>query len=160
MLFLRKLAPWASGFLLAISAPAAAKDVLYHGNFCQPRFNYQNKIGYNQFGPHNNGTAAEKIECPFVLDFDGSLTVNKVEVTVYDRNAAKEVICTVRGVSVAGETIFSKTQSTLGSSQAAQFLNFNLNESMLGTLHMECFLPPKQGSALSHVSTYRLITTP
>ena len=142
------------------AASVHASDILHSANYCQPQFAYSNHIAYNNYGAYNNGAAAEKVECPFSLPFSGALTVDKVYVTVYDRSNSGDVQCTVRGIDMAGKQLWASTVSSSGSGSAHQFLTADIDEATIGTMHMACLVPGKQGSAVSVVSTYRVVTAP
>ena len=142
------------------SGDAHASDMLHSANYCQPQYAYSNHVAYNNYGVYNNGTVPEKVECPFSLPFSGALTVKTVYVTVYDRNNASDIQCTIRGIDMAGAQLWASTVSSSGSGSSFQFLTANINKSTIGTMHMACLVPGKQGSAVSVISTYRVVTTP
>lgn len=142
------------------SGDAYATDILHSANYCQPQYAYSNHIAYNNYGAYNNGTVSEKVECPFSLPFSGALTVKNVYVTVYDRNNASDIQCTIRGIDMAGVQLWASTVSSSGSGSSFQFLTATINKSTIGTMHMACLVPGKQGSAVSVISTYRVVTTP
>lgn len=151
------------GLYAAASLPALAGDEMYHGNFCVPNQSDINKIGRNQWGVRNTSTSSSAVvECPFNLPFNGSLRVNSVWVTVYDRSPSQNVSCTLIGVNESGTTLWSSTSSSTGSSAESMFLSFYPPNSFTHTMNMTCSLPPgiNSGSGASHISTYRLITTP
>lgn|GEM_PF-4997238 len=149
------------GLSAAVSLPAVANDVLYHGNFCTPNKSAINTIERSQWGVYNtsNGSIAT-VECPFDLPFNGSLVVNNVWATVYDRDPNADVTCTLTGVDMAGNTLWSRTSSSSGSGETHQFLSFSPSSTTLGTMNMICSIPPATSSGVSHVTTYRVITTP
>jgi hypothetical protein len=151
--------------LCSFAADAWAKDIIYGGNFCTPVRDSLNSIEHGpQFGVQNVSFQTATVQCPFVLDFAGNVTVNEVDVTVYDRNPFTDVSCTLRGIAIDGTEIWSDTRSSSGSGQAAQFIVFQPNQLTLGTLNMTCDIPgtapPFFSFGYSHLTTYRLITTP
>ena len=146
--------------ICGLAAPANATDILHSANYCQPQYAYSNHIAYNNYGVYNNGAAAEKVECPFSLPYSGALTVNAVHLTVYDRSSTSNIQCTIRGIDVAGKQLWASTVASSGSDSTHSFLTATINEATLGTMHMACLLPGKQGSAVSVISTDRLVTTP
>lgn len=143
-----------------LSTGAVAADRMFAGSYCQPRV-ATDDVEYDHFGVVNVGAAAAAVECPFWLPFQGGLTVKGVDITVYDRHPSANVSCTVQIIAIEGNVVHSRTVSTSGSGALHKFLiaNFN-NASALGTLHMSCTIPPNSGGNFSHVTTYRLRTTP
>lgn len=149
------------GLSAAASLPALANDVMYHGNFCSPNRSYINTIERNQWGVHNSSTSSTAtVQCPFDLPFNASLRVNSVWVTVYDRNPNQDVSCTLIGVGLEGNTLWTRTSSSNGSGAAHQFLSFSPPNTFTPSMNMVCSLPPATNSGVSHVTTYRVITTP
>lgn len=151
------------GLYAAASLPALAGDEMYHGNFCVPNQSDINKIDRNQWGVRNTSTTSSAVvQCPFNLPFNASLRVNSVWVTVYDRNPTQNVSCTLVGVDLAGATLWSLTSSSSGSSAGYMSLPFYPPNSFTHTMNMTCSLPPgiNSGAGASHITTYRLITTP
>ncbi len=149
------------GITSAVSLPANAADVIYHGNFCAPNRSYVNTIERNQYGVHNtSSSSAATVQCPFYLPFNASLRVNSVYVTVYDRNPSTNVSCTLTGVGLEGNTIWSSTKSSNGSGATHQFLSFSPPSAFVATMNMSCSIPASTSSGVSHITTYRVITTP
>jgi hypothetical protein len=149
------------GLSAAFCSSALAADEMYHGNFCTPKRDHINRIERNQHGVHNTSSSTTAVvECPFNIPFRGNLKVNRVEVTVYDRHSSANVSCTLIGVAMDGNTLWTTTSSTSGSQQGHKFLIFEPNRDLLGALNMSCSLPPITNSGASHVTTYRIITTP
>ncbi len=149
------------GLSAAVSLPALASDVMYHGNFCAPNRDHINRIERNQWGVYNTSTSTTAfVQCPFNLPFNASLRVNSVLVTVYDRNPSGDVSCTLTGVSLEGNTLWSSTRSSSGSQVGHQFLSFQPPSTFTHTMNMSCSMPPATNSGASHVTTYRMITTP
>jgi hypothetical protein len=146
--------------LCSITANASAADVMFGGNFCTPTINSQLSVEQTRWGVHNNSNVIATVECPFVMPFRGDLSIAEVDVTVYDRHPNLNVTCTLRGIAIDGELIWSMVQSSQSSGQAAQFLVFQVNRSVLGTLQMTCTIPGATASGVSHVTTYRVISTP
>ena len=146
--------------LCSVSTSVVARDVLFAGSFCQPQDENNNDLGYGQFGPFSPGPDSNIVECPFLLVFADNLTVTNVSVTVYDRNRSENVSCTILGIDIAGNTIWSVSRSSSGSGFDQQFLVADVNRLTLGTMHMTCTIPPNQGFGLSHVTTYRVIMSP
>lgn len=146
---------------LWLSAGAMAKDVLFAGSFCQPADNIKNALRYGRYGPHSAATqGGDSVECPFLLDYSGSLTVQTVTVTVYDRNPSADVSCTVYGIGLDGNVGWSTRLSSSGSKGGPYFLRATVNRLTIGTLHMTCTIPPATSSGVSHVTSYRVITSP
>jgi hypothetical protein len=149
------------GLTAAMNLPVLAADVIYHGNFCAPNKNSVNLIERNQFGVHNtsNGSTAS-VQCPFQLPFNASLRVTSVFLTVYDRNPSTNINCTLMGVGLEGSTIWTRTASSSGSGASHQFLSFTPPSAFVATMNMSCTLPAATPSGVSHITTYRVITTP
>jgi hypothetical protein len=151
------------GLYAAASLPALAADEMYHGNFCVPNQSDINKIDRNQWGVRNTSTSSSAVvQCPFNLPFNANLRIDSVWVTVYDRGPNQDISCTLFGVDLAGTTLWSLTSASSGSSTGHQFLSFDPPNSFTHTINMTCSLPPgvNSGAGASHISTYRLITTP
>lgn len=154
------LACTAGAIFCSLSTGAFAADLLFAGSYCQPRVPDDN-VQYNRFGVTANGDDTANVECPFWLPFQGGLTVRGVDLTFYDRHPSQDVECTVRIIALEGSVSASRTVSSSGSSAIHQFRVANFSNSpALGTLHMTCSIPPNVGGAFSHVTTYRLRTTP
>lgn len=149
------------GIASAVSLPANAADVMYHGNFCSPTRSYVNSIERNQWGVMNTSTSSSAtVNCPFYLPFNASLRVNNVYVTVYDRHPNASVSCTLMGVDLAGNTLWTRSASSTGSGASHQFLSFSPPSSFTHTMNMSCSIPANTSSGFSHVTTYRVMTTP
>lgn len=158
-----KLAAVSAGMIFLCSRPigANAADVMYAASFCKAPVDFQDVIDYNFFGVHNLSADPAVVECPFVIPFSGALIVKEVDVTVYDRHPSANVSCTVRGIAIDGKVAWTGTKASSGSGASAQFLVFKPNKATLGTLHMSCSIPGNNPSlGVSHVTTYRLITSP
>jgi hypothetical protein len=151
-----------AGLSIAVSFPALASDEIYHGNFCAPsRQGDINRIQRSQFGVDNSSsTNTASVQCPFNLPFNAQLRVNSVWLTVYDRNSSLNVDCTLLGVGLDGNTVWSRSVSSSGSSASHQFLNFSPPSQFVATMNMTCSLPPSTNSGVSHITTYRVIATP
>jgi hypothetical protein len=153
-------AVWALG-LCSVAADARATDVVYGGNFCTPVIADLVFIEHNQqFGVHNVSTSTATVQCPFVNAFSGALIITEVDVTVYDRNPSADVSCTLRGIALDGTSVWEVTRSSTGSGPGHQLLVFRPNQRTLGTLNMTCAIPGVTNSGLSHLTTYRVISTP
>lgn len=152
------------GLSAAYASSALAADEVYHGNFCAPNRNDVNKIERGQYGVYNtSSTTTAVVECPFNIPFRADLKVTEVDVTVYDRNSSADVSCTLTSVSLAGDAIWSTTSSSSGAQAGHQFLVFKPpSTNVLGTLNMICSLPAlgNVSYGTSHITTYRIITTP
>lgn len=149
------------GLTAAINLPVLAADVMYHGNFCSPNKSSVNLVERSQFGVHNTSTlSTASVQCPFTLPFNASLRVTGVYLTVYDRHPALNVNCTLTGVGLEGSTIWTRTASSSGSGASHQFLSFSPPSTFVATMNMSCTLPPATNAGFSHMTTYRVITTP
>ena len=148
----------------AFCSSALAADELYHGNFCTPNRDHVNKIDFGQYGVLNiSSSNTAFVQCPFKLPFSANLKVTNLTVTVYDRHPSADVSCKLTSVGMEGHTIWSITRSTSGAQAGHKYLTFQPpNTNVLGTLNMICSLPPLTnfGKGTSHITTYRIITTP
>jgi hypothetical protein len=149
------------GLAITVGLPAQASDEIYHGNFCVPNQGDITRIQRNQWGVNNTSSSNTAIvQCPFNLPFNANLRVNGVYATVYDRNPNVNVSCTLTGVGIEGATLWERSSSSSGSSVSHQFLSFSPPSQFTHTMNMTCTIPPVTGSGFSHVTTYRVITTP
>ncbi len=150
------------GLSAAFCSSALAADEMYHGNFCAPKRDHISRIERSQWGVKNSSSSTTAVvDCPFNVPFSANLKVTNLTVTVYDRNNSADVSCTLTAVAIDGNTIWSTSRSSSGAGQGHKFLVFQPpNSNVLGTLNMSCSIPPSTNSGPSHVTTYRLITTP
>lgn len=149
------------GLTAAMSLPALAADVIYHGNFCTPNRTSASRVEFNQFGAHNtSNSSSASIQCPFTLPFNAALRVTNVWLTVYDRNPSSNIECTLRGVTLEGNTVWTRTASSSGSGASHQFLSFSPPSAFVATMNMSCNIPTATASGTSHLTTYRVITNP
>lgn len=149
------------GLGITVGLPAQASDEIYHGNFCVPNQGDINRIQRDKWGVNNTSSSNTAIvQCPFNLPYNANLRVNSVYVTVYDRNPNVNVSCTLTGVSLEGTTLWERSSSSSGSLASHQFLSFFPPNEFTTTMNMTCSIPPVTNSGLSHVTTYRVITTP
>lgn len=150
-----------TGLTATMNLPVLAADVIYHGNFCAPNRTSVNLVERNQFGVNNASTGSTaSVQCPFQLPFNASLRVTSVFLTVYDRNPTTNINCTLTGVGLEGSTIWTRTASSSGSSATHQFLSFTPPSAFVATMNMSCSIPTATASGVSHITTYRVITTP
>ncbi len=149
------------GLGIAVVLPAQASDEIYHGNFCVPNQGHINRVERSKWGVHNTSTTnTASVECPFNLPFNASLRVSSVWLTIYDRNPSQNVSCTLTGVGLDGATIWQSSNSSSGSSASSAFLSFFPPNQFIATMNMTCSIPSATSSGFSHISTYRVITTP
>jgi hypothetical protein len=149
------------GLTTAMTLPAQAADVIYHGNFCTPNRTSVNLVERNQFGVNNaSSVSTATVQCPFYLPFSAALRVSNVWLTVYDRNPSSNINCTLTGVGLEGSTIWTRTASSSGSSAVHQFLSFSPPSAFVATMNMSCSIPAATASGVSHITTYRVITNP
>jgi hypothetical protein len=147
------------GLCAAVSAPAQADDLMYHGNFCQPDQASVHKIERNpQVGVLNVSTSTAQVQCPFTNKFSGNFSVKEVDVSVYDRNSATDITCTLYGVAIDGTLISQTSGTSRGSSIPFQLIVLRPSQGLvLGTMNMTCSIPGATND-FSYVTTYRLIT--
>lgn len=149
------------GLTTAMNLPVLAADTIYHGNFCAPNRTSVNLVERNQFGVNNaSSITTASVQCPFNLPFNAALRVTNVWLTVYDRNPSTNVECTLRGVGLEGSTIWTRTASSSGSGASHQFLSLTPPSAFVATMNLSCTLPTATASGVSHLTTYRVITTP
>jgi hypothetical protein len=149
----------ALGLFIACAASGYAADVVYHGSLCNPVQEQVGQVFYNQWGIANLSNAA-----PLFVACGGATpilaTITTVEVEVYDRNPTADVVCTLVLVDIFGAPIGSPLNaSSSGSQVPAQLLRFTPG---LGThtIVLQCSLPAVTSSGASHLTTYRVISTP
>jgi len=145
-----------AGFCLG-SLPVLADSVVYHGNFCTPLTADINKIQRSEsFAILNTSTSTAKVECPFTHPYSATgVRVNKVGVTVYDRNYDSDVTCTLYGTYLQGSVVWQASASSSGSNPGDQFLEIvpPQNQGVHG-LNMECTIPGAYNGQASYVTTY------
>lgn len=139
---------------------ARAADIMYSGNFCHAALADLTRVEHaGQHGVHNVSGVTATVQCPFNPPFFAK--VEHVMVTVYDRHPSLNIDCTLRGLSLEGNVIWSETRSSAGSGPNHQFIVFDYGSGQTThTLNMTCTLPPVFGGSLSHLVTYRVIHTP
>jgi hypothetical protein len=147
------------GLFFACTSPGDAGDVVSHGSLCNPVQEQAGQVFYNQWGIANLSNAA-----PLFVACGGATpilaTINTVEVEVYDRNPTADAVCTLVLVDIFGSTIGSALNaSTSGSQVAAQLLSFS-PRMLTHTIVLQCSLPAATSSGVSHLATYRVISTP
>lgn len=149
------------GLGITVGLPAQASDEIYHGNFCVPNQGDITRIQRDKWGVNNTSTSNTAIvQCPFNLPFSANVRVNTVYVAVYDRNPNVNVSCTLTGVDLEGATLWERSSSSSGSSVSRQYLYFSPPSQFIATMNMTCTIPPVTSSGISHVTTYRVMTTP
>ena len=161
-----KILRYTLGLFFAFASSGYAADVLYHGSFCNPNTSVGGQAFYNQWGVANiSPVSSLTVNCGGVLAFSGISNIAEVDVFVYDCNASEDVVCTLTTVALDGVAVTTQTQRSFGSSDPGQFLIFNpIGSTILTTFGLECTIPPFSpagpGGGHSHVTTYRVITTP
>jgi hypothetical protein len=144
---------------LGFSPAAGAADVVYHGALCnQSVANDPGLINFNQFGVHNSSASPLSIACGAAPT--KSTTVNEVDVVMYDRDPNTDVSCTLLLTDASGNVTFSQVQATAGSGAAAQSKSFFPRVATSGSQVLFCSIPPQTSAGFSHVTTYRVQTSP
>jgi hypothetical protein len=147
-----------SGIAVAAGTASAAHNG-YSGTLCNPINSTEDaKIGYSQFGVQNNASSTASVECGGLPNV-GSDIFN-VQATVYDRNAATNLCCTMRVLNNDGLFLASSTPCTVGSGAASMLLNWVPPVNAAGSFDMGCTIPPNQAGSVSHVTTYRIQSNP
>jgi hypothetical protein len=151
------------GLCFAFASSGYADDLLYHGSLCN--LGGQTVVGqavYNQFGVANvSSSSSLTVNCGGIVLFSGITDIEEVDVTVYDRNALEDVVCTLMTVALDGTATTTGTQRSSGSSASHQFLVFRpVGDTALTTISLQCVIPPFGAAGASHVTTYRVISTP
>ena len=146
-------------YMGSVSAAQAVEVTMSGGGVCHPKLSSSEHVGYSYNGIYNNGLAPETIECAFTMKYDANITVMNVEIYAYDRNRAADISCKVFGVGDAGYLLWTSSMASAGSGQDPQWLLASINRPIIGTLHMQCVLPGRQGVSVSSVSTIRVTTS-
>jgi hypothetical protein len=170
LLSMAKMLGFALELFFAFASSGYAADVLYHASFCNPTTpDDGTRAGYDQFGVNNRSVfipfflsgASLSVNCGGVLAFSGIGDIQQVFVTVYDRHPSQNVVCTLRTVDLEGTAFTTQTQSSSGSSPNAQTLAFMpQGNTPVSTINLQCTIPPTTIDGVSHVTTYRVISTP
>jgi hypothetical protein len=150
-----------SGIAIAIAGSAGAANNGYSGTLCNPIDTTQaSRINYSQFGVHNISAATATVECGGLPTVGSNIT--SVQATVYDRNstAGQDVCCTMRVLNNDGLFIASASPCTSGFSSSSMPLNFTPPANAAGSFDMSCNIPPVLSGNFSHVTTYRITTSP
>jgi hypothetical protein len=140
----------------AVSLPVLADDLIYNGNFCTPVRADINKVEHgSNYGVHNVSNSTATVQCPFIHPITHSgVAVNKVWVTVYDRNPSTNVSCTLYGVGLEGSIVWQASKSSSGSGTTHQFLEISPQTQGVYSINMKCTIPAAYNGNLSHISTY------
>jgi hypothetical protein len=150
------------GLFFVFASSGYTDDVLYHGSLCNPASGFEaNQAFYNQFGVTTIANSLLVI-CGVGLPF-GSLDIEAVIVSVYDRNASQgvNVSCALNTVALDGTLISTETRSSSGAFVPVQFLEFIPSGGPFATtISLQCMIPPVGELGFSHVTTYRVIFTP
>jgi hypothetical protein len=155
---LARLGLAALGFFFAFASSGYAADVVYHGSLCNPVQEQVGQVFYNNWGIANLSNAS-----PLFVACGGATqilaTINTVEAEVYDRNPTADVVCTLVLVDIFGAPISTDSRSSSGSEVSAQLLSFTPGRGT-HTISLQCSLPAVTASGVSHLATYRVISTP
>jgi hypothetical protein len=148
-----------AAYTFLVTSAEALEATLSGDGVCQPKLSISEHIGYSYAGIYNNGAAPEMIECAFTMRYDANITVMNVEVNAYDRNSSADISCKVFGVGEAGFLIWTVPIVSAGSDRSPQWLLASINRQTIGTLHLQCVLPDRQGVGVSSISTIRITTS-
>jgi hypothetical protein len=151
------------GLCFAFAASSYAEERLYHGSLCNPSFQESLfQAAYNEFGVTNlSFTSQLSVSCGGAVVFTSS-DIREVDVFVYDRNMAQDVDCSLATVGADGR-LTSPIQRR--SSEGARDASFSLvfrpeGTTPLSTIHLNCVIPTIGVLGLSHITAYRVISTP
>jgi hypothetical protein len=141
----------------ALVSSASAVESGYSGTLCNPSANSEvSKLVYSQFGVHNVAGSTAGVLCganpPVGAD------VNRIQATVYDRNPATDVCCTMMVLNADGLVIASSAPCSGGSGAASQLLSYIPPVNTAGSVALSCSIPAVSGGNLSHLTTYRVRT--
>jgi hypothetical protein len=156
-----KICGFALGLFFAFASSGYAADVLYHGSFCNTT-DPAAQVVYNQWGVANiSSSSSLTVNCGGVVAFTGAGGIQGVWVSVYDRNGSQNVVCTLRTVAIDGTPTATRSASSSFSSPYVLFLDISPPAvQILTTFNIQCTIPPSTASGISHVTTYRVISTP
>jgi hypothetical protein len=149
----------ALGLLFAFAASGSAADTVYHGSLCNPvQEGVSPGLFTNQWGIANlSDSSSLFVNCGGVIPI--LATINTVEVEVYDRNPSADVACTLLLVDIFGVALSTSTAFSSGSQVSAQLLRFTPGVAT-HTINLQCSIPVATASGFSHLTTYRVISTP
>lgn len=142
----------------ALCAPAAlGQDLLsYSGALCRPMSTTDTgKVGYGQFGIHNESSSTANVQCGTVFAFQQ--TINSMGVTVYDRNSSADVCCTFILQNADGLPVWtSGARCSSGNDPGWKAISVFTGgpAATFGTI--QCSVPPATASGMSHVTRYFL----
>ena len=158
-----RISRFALGLFFAFASSGYAADVLYHASLCNPIPSQVGQALYDQWGVAN-GSASQSlvINCGAGVSFSAIGVIEEVDVVVYDRHPSQNVSCTLRTVRLDGTASTTSFDSSSGSFGPSQFLVLEpLGSTILTTTHLQCTIPPwSPTGGFSHVTTYRVISTP
>jgi hypothetical protein len=148
-----------AGFIIAQPDTVAARSpTLYHsGSLCNPKTTADfNKISYSEYGAQNNSTStAATVVCGTVLPHGIETALN---VFAYDRHATQDVCCTGVLQDISGDVFATRQDCTEGSSAGIRMATLDFMDADADahsvTVNVECSIPPKVGSSLSHVAFF------
>jgi hypothetical protein len=121
----------------------------------------QEQVGqvlYDQRGIANLSSVS-----PLVVACGGAIwtgpLINRVSVIVYDRNPVADVVCTLVLVDRFGASFSTSSASSSGSQADFQELRFAPGV-RTDTMSLQCTIPAATASGVSHLTTYRVLSTP
>ena len=144
-----------AGFTVAQPDTVGARSpAQYHsGSLCNPKTTADfNKISYGQYGAQNNSTStAATVVCGTVLPHGIEKAMN---VYIYDRHATQNVCCTGVLQDLEGDVFATRQDCTEGSGAGVTSAVLDFIDADAVTVSVECSIPPKVGSSLSHVAFF------
>ena len=140
------------GFMVILLSTGTALANAHSGSLCNANAADAPSIVYTQFGVHNISSVARAVVCGGVTDG----TVTSVTITVYDRDPAADVSCTVLLEDAAGGAVFATTLASSGFSSAPITLSTGL-PAFAGFIELQCSIPPANATnGVSHVTSYSI----
>lgn len=160
---MRKSACLFTATLLAGAAavvPAIAADSGFHGSHCAPAWPLDTELLYSgQWGIHNGSTSTTAlVSCGGHLEVGSD--VYTIEATVYDRNPSSDVCCTMEVQRSDGSFLSSAYRCSSGYGGGFQTLSWVPPVNAAFTTNLECSIPVSSTPGVSHVTTYRVKSSP
>lgn len=144
--------------LAAFATTAAAEERGYSATLCNVKTS-ATSIFYSFRGLEQGSLSSQTVECGAAPQVGAN--VDRIEATVFDRNADSDVCCTMMVLSADGMPITSATRCSTGSTTASQLLSATFPANAAGAVDLSCRLPPNNPtSGPSRLATYRVRSTP
>ena len=144
--------------IAAFTATASAEERGYSATLCNGSSSATN-LFYTFRGVEVTGLSSQTVQCGAAPEVGAN--VDRIEATVYDRNADADLCCTMMVLSADGMPITSATRCSTGSATASQLLSATFPPNAAGAVDLSCNIPasnPRSGP--SRIATYRVRSTP